>query len=72
MYSPVMPNSRNRKLLSDIEKVVKHYPHMKEFAVSDAHYDILLNSIAVHRRNDYAHSIPFETCTIVRMKKNIK
>lgn len=72
MYTPVMPNPRNRKLLSDIEKVIKHYPHMKEFAVSDDHYEILLNSIAVHRRDDYKTSIPFENCKIIRMKKNIK
>ena len=65
MYSPIMHNAKNRKLLSDLDKIIVMYPHMTTIPVSFQHFNILLDSIPIYMRNDYKDSIPYKGKVVV-------
>lgn len=59
-----MPNLKNRKLLSDLDKVILYYPSMHTLKVSPDHFKLLLDSITPSIRERYSKRIPYNGKTI--------
>ena len=69
MHTRIIFTPKTKKLLNDIDKMLFHYPDLREIALSDAHFNLILDACPDLINKSNISSLPYKGIFLIKMRR---